>query len=177
MKVPDGTTSLEKDRSDFLEKHADDAKAAFLNNDSRGLWQSVKKLLRFGGRPARIGVDHAYILDEEGKPIPDSTKQAEVELDYFAKAEHSIITDADDIAKIYNRNAMTAATIRVLSDTPIENIMTKEENKANPIVELSGRSEMVVHGYTVGWKEKSERYVESFRMPGGSGLWNSAMTD
>ena len=133
------TNAIERDRSNFLEKHADDAKASFINNDSRGLWQSVKKLLRFGGRPARIGVDHAFIIDEEGNPIPDSTAQAEAELDYFAKAEHSIITDAEDIATKYNRNAMSAATTRVLFDTPIENIMTKEENKAAFTIAKMGR--------------------------------------
>ena len=68
-----------------------------------------------------------YLEDDDGTPIQDQDQQAEAELTYLAKAEHSIFKTPQDICVKYNQHALEATTLRALQDTPLENMMTKYE--------------------------------------------------
>ena len=124
---PQLTHAIQHDKAMMLSDHADKLTNHIKGHATREEWAEAKLLMRFGGRPPRCATEHPYVEDENGRPIPDADQQAEAELTYFAKAEHSKFNDPQDICDVYNQHAKEATTIRVLFDTPIDNIMTKYE--------------------------------------------------
>ena len=82
------------------------------------------------GRPFRSLAEHAYVLDRDGKPIPDAEALAEAEITHFAMPERSLFREPDDICQTCNQHALRASTVRVLQDAPLGNLVTRQDNEA-----------------------------------------------
>ena len=124
---PQLTHAIRADKTAMLDTHADKLTDSLKANASRQEWMEAKTLLRFGGRPPRCATEHPYLEDDDGTPIQDRGQQAEAELMYFAKAEHSTFKTPQDICDNYNQHALEATTLRALQDTPLEKLMTEYE--------------------------------------------------
>ena len=134
------TNALGADKIAMLNARADQLTDALKADASRHEWMEAKTLMRFGGRPPRCGTEHPCLEDENGNPLPDHEQEAEAELTYFAKAEHSIFRTPEEICDTYKQHSLQASTIRALQDTPLDNQMTKYESQSLFQQSKTGRS-------------------------------------
>ena len=105
------TNAIRADKTAMLDAHADQLTDSLKANASRQEWMEAKTRMRFGGLPPRCATEHPYLEDENGHPIPDHEQQAEAELTYFAKAEHSTFRTPADICNTCNHHALVASTM------------------------------------------------------------------
>ncbi len=99
----------------------------FDDHQSYNAWGKLKKLLKWGGRKARVTQALPMRVNSAGEVIPDASDQAEHDLKHFGDVEKAQYCTQDQLVDSYNQAQRTQprTTVPLLTNTPSRADLTR----------------------------------------------------